>query len=141
MGLTKTGEEGMRNLVDAVATYNVTDKLTFILNYDYATQANAVNGAEAKWQGLAAYGNYQINDPWRVSLRGEYFDDRDGYRTGVVQKWKEVTLTVGYTPIKNLELRGELRADRSNVPAFIDSNNVTASNNQRSVGVEAIYKF
>ena len=146
LGLTKTGEEGMRNLVDAVATYNVTDKLTFILNYDYATQANAAtataNGAgDAKWQGLAAYGNYQINDPWRVSVRGEYFDDRDGYRTGVVQKWKEATLTVGYTPIKNLELRGELRADRSNVPAFIDSNNVTASNNQRSIGLEAIYKF
>jgi hypothetical protein len=74
-------------------------------------------------------------------LRGEYFDDRDGYRTGVAQKWKEATLTVGYAPIKNLELRGELRGDRSNVSAFIDSNGVTASNNQRSVGLQAIYKF
>jgi Putative beta-barrel porin-2, OmpL-like. bbp2 len=146
-GLVNTGAEGTRNLVDAVATYNATDKLTFILNYDYGTQADTStallpNGASsAKWQGLAGYANYQINDPWRISLRAEYFDDRDGYRTGVVQKWKEATLTVGYTPIKNLELRGELRADRSNVPAFIDSNNVTASNNQRSVGLQAIYKF
>jgi Putative beta-barrel porin-2, OmpL-like. bbp2 len=145
-GLVNTGPEGTRNLIDVVATFNATDKLTLILNYDYATQANAAtvtpNGTNnAKWQGLAAYANYQINDDWRISLRGEYFDDRDGYRTGVVQKWKEATLTVGYTPIKNLELRGELRGDRSNVSAFIDSNGVTASNNQRSVGLEAIYKF
>jgi hypothetical protein len=145
-GLVNTGPEGTRNLVDVVATFNVTDKLTFILNYDYATQANAAsvtpNGAnDAKWQGLAGYANYQINDQWRISLRGEYFDDRDGYRTGVVQKWKEATLTVGYTPIKNLELRGELRGDRSNASAFVNSDGVTASNNQRSVGLEAIYKF
>ncbi len=145
-GLVKTGPEGTRTLVDLIGTYNATDKLTFILNYDYATQANAAtvtaNGSNsAKWQGVAGYANYQINDQWRISLRGEYFDDRDGYRTGVVQKWKEATLTVGYTPIKNLELRGEIRGDRSNVPAFIDSNSVTASNNQRSVGLEAIYKF
>ncbi len=145
-GLVNTGPEGTRNLIDAVATFNATDKLTFILNYDYGTQANATavtaNGADnAKWQGLAGYANYQINDQWRVSLRGEYFDDRDGYRTAVAQKWKEATLTVGYTPIKNLELRGEIRGDRSNVPAFIDSNSVTASNNQRSVGLQAIYKF
>jgi Putative beta-barrel porin-2, OmpL-like. bbp2 len=145
-GLVNTGPEGTRNLVDVVATFNATDNLTFILNYDYATQANAAtvtaNGANsAKWQGLAGYANYQINDQWRISMRCEYFDDRDGYRTGVAQKWKEATLTVGYTPIKNLELRGEIRGDRSNVPAFIDSNNVTASNNQRSVGLQAIYKF
>jgi hypothetical protein len=145
-GLVNTGPEGTRNLIDAVATFNVTDKLTFILNYDYATQANAAtvtaNGTnDAKWQGVAGYANYQINDQWRISLRGEYFDDRDGYRTGVAQKWKEATLTAGYTPIKNLELRGELRGDRSNVPAFVDSNGVTASNNQRSVGLQAIYKF
>jgi len=145
-GLVGTGPEGERNLVDAVATYNATDKLTFILNYDYATQANAAtataNGSSsAKWAGWAGYANYQFNDQWRMSLRGEYFDDRDGYRTGVAQQWKEATLTVGYTPIKNLELRGEIRGDRSNVPAFVNSDGVTASNNQRSVGLETIYKF
>jgi hypothetical protein len=145
-GLVKTGPEGTRTLVDLIGTFNATDKLTFILNYDYATQENATtataNGADtAKWQGVAGYANYQINDNWRISLRGEYFDDGDGYRTGVVQKWKEATLTVGYTPIKNLELRGELRGDRSNVQAFVNSDSVTASNNQRSVGLEAIYKF
>lgn len=141
-GLVDTGPQGTRNLIDLVATFNATDKLTFILNYDYATQENAaLGGGKAKWNGLAGYINYQISDQWRVSLRGEYFDDQDGYRTGVVQKWKEATLSLGYSPIKNLELRAEVRGDRSNVPAFVDSSGVTASKDQRSFGLQAIYKF
>ncbi len=145
-GLVNTGPEGTRNLFDAVATFNVSDKLTLMLNYDYATQANAStvtpNGAgTAKWTGWAGYAGYQIADQWKLSVRGEYFDDRDGYRTGLVQKWKEATLTVGYTPIKKLELRGEIRGDWSDVPAFISSDNVTAKKSQRSIGLEAIFKF
>lgn len=145
-GLVGIGVEGTRNLIDLVATYNATDQLTLILNYDYGTQDNtataAANGAgKSKWDGLAGYVNYQFTDQWRLSFRAEYFDDRDGYRTGVVQKWKEATLTLGYAPLKNLDLRAEVRADRSNVPAFIDSNGTTASNNQNSFGLEAIYKF
>ena len=145
-GLVNTGPEGTRSLFDAVATFNATDKLTFILNYDYGTQANAASvtatgASRAKWSGWAGYANYQIDENWKLSLRGEYFDDRDGYRTGIAQKWKEATLTVGYTPIKNLELRGEIRGDRSSVLAFVKSENVSASKSQRSVGLEAIYKF
>ena len=145
-GLIGLGPQGTRNLIDVVATWNATDKLTLILNYDYATQSNAAaftaNGASrAKWDGWAGYVNYQITDDWRVSLRGEYFNDHDGYRTGLVQKWKEATLTVGYTPIKNLELRAEIRGDRSDKPAFIDSNNITASKSQNSFGLQAVYKF
>lgn len=145
-GLVGTGPEGTRTLLDLVATFNVTDKLTLVLNYDNGAQNNAAtataNGAtKAKWDGWAGYVNYQVNDQWRVSLRGEYFDDRDGYRTGVVQKWKEVTLTVGYSPMKNLELRAEARADRSDANAFVDSNGLTAGKNQNSLALQAIYKF
>lgn len=145
-GLVNTGPEGTRDLFDAVVTFNATDRLTLIFNYDYGTQANAagatVTGAgTAKWSGLAGYANYQIADRWKVSMRGEYFEDRDGYRTGVAQKWKEATLTLTYTPIKNLDLRGEIRGDWSDVPAFVRSDNVTATDSQRSIGLEAIYKF
>lgn len=146
IGLINTGPEGTRNLIDLVATFNATDKLTLILNYDYATQENTATVTptgvgKSKWQGLAGYANYQINDQWRASLRGEYFDDKDGYRTGLVQKWKEATLTLGYSPIKSLELQAEIRGDRSNVRAFIDANRITASNNQSSFGLRALYKF
>ena len=69
--------------------------------------------------GAALYGNYAINDLWRVALRGEYFDDHNGYLTknfdanyqGSELKLKKVTLTVGYDPIKSVELRLEGRYD------------------------------
>lgn len=144
-GFVETGPEGMRNLVDLVGTFNASDKLTFILNYDYATQANAplANGGtgSAKWSGLAGYANYQVNDQWRLSGRAEYFDDKDGYRTGVVQKWKEITLTAAYLPTKAIELRAEVRADTSDVASFLNASGTSASKSQRSIGVQALYKF
>lgn len=144
-GLTNTGPEGMRNLIDLVGTFNATEQLTFIVNYDYGTQKNATlaagNTGTAKWSGIAGYANYQINGQWRMSGRVEYFDDKEGYRTGVAQKWKEATLTVGYLPIKALELRAEIRADSSNVASFVDSSGTGSSKSQRSLGLQAIYSF
>ena len=138
----KSDAKGTRNLIDVVATFNATEQLAFILNYDYGSQDNALSGGDkAKWQGIAGYANYQINEQWRASLRAEYFDDKDGYRTGVTQKWKEATITVAWLPIKNVELRAELRGDRSDQEAFLKSDGATPSKTERSFGLEALYKF
>ena len=136
----KSIEKGTRNLIDVVATFVATDALTFIVNYDYGTQDG--NGAgKAKWQGVAGYANYQFSDQWRLSLRAEYFDDKDGYRTGIVQKWKEATATIAYLPTKNIEFRGEIRTDRSDQFAFLKADRSTPTKVERSVGLEALYKF
>ncbi|MDA8094930.1 MAG: outer membrane beta-barrel protein [Betaproteobacteria bacterium] len=142
---TATSALGMRNLFDVVATLNATDKLTFIVNGDYGTQDNAsladANGAStAKWTGVAGYVNYQLAPTWRLSVRGEYFNDKDGYRTGIAQKWKEGTVTVAYLPAPSYELRGEIRHDWSNQAAFLRSDG-TAGKSQTSLGLEALYKF
>lgn len=132
---------GRRDLLDVVATFNVTDSLSLVLNYDTASQEDALaGGGKAKWDGLAAYVNYQLNDLWRVAFRTEYFDDQDGFRTGVVQTWKENTLTLAYAPNDNVELRGEVRYDKSDVASFAQTSGAP-EDNQSSVGVEAIYKF
>ncbi len=147
------GTHGVRDLIDAVATYNATSQLTFILNVDWGSQENftsLVNGTsiKAQWDGVAAYVNYQANDQWRLSVRAEYFDDKDGYRTGVIQKWKEGTLTLAYLPAKFIELRGEVRYDKSDSGAFVKDSTFLGgtpgagvSDNQTSVGVEAVYRF
>ena len=141
---TSSGPTGQRTLFDLIATINVTDKFNFVLNYDGALQTKAAlpdgNTAEAVWQGIAGYVNYKFYDKWRTSLRGEIFSDRNGYRTGVSQCWKELTLTLGFTPIKNLELRAETRHDFSNVNSFVDSNGIEVSNYQQSYALEAIYQ-
>ncbi|MCL5800965.1 MAG: porin [Gammaproteobacteria bacterium] len=136
-----TGIQGTRNLIDMVGTYTVSDALSLVLNYDYAKQSDAIDaGQDATWSGLAAYANYKFNDKWRLSLRGEYFDDKDGYRTGVAQKWKEATLTLAYLPNESLEFRGEVRADKSDKNAFLNTDGTTDST-QRSFGIEALIKF
>lgn len=132
---------GTRELLDIVATFKVTDALNFVLNYDTAKQEDAIAaGTEAKWNGLAAYVNYKISEPWRVSLRTELFDDQNGFRTGVTQKWKEYTLTLAHTPAKEVEWRAEVRYDRSNQASFNQPDGTTKKS-QYSLGLEAIYKF
>jgi len=144
-GLTSVGPEGSRNIFDVVATWAATDKLTLALNYDYGTQDNTATvtprgATKAKWTGVAGYGTYQFTDLWRLSVRAEYFDDEDGYRTGVVQKWKEGTLTLGFLPAKSFELRAEIRYDKSDVASFVKAGGST-SKSQTSYGLEALYKF
>lgn len=142
---TSTGPDSVRKLIDVVVTWNATNNLTFITNYDYGTQPKALlasgNIGEAVWQGIAGYINYKFDDQWRTSLRGEIFSDRNGYRTGVEQCWKELTLTLGYSPIKNLEFRAETRHDFSNVDSFIDKDEDGLNNNQQSFALEVLYQF
>lgn len=148
--------DGNRLLVDVVASWAVTDKLTLVGNFDYGEQKDDTAGAlidKYKWDGGAIYVNYAFTDQWSASLRGEILDDKNGYRTGVVdatgrgQKWKEVTLSFGYAPSKNFLLRLEGRYDKSDVAgAFVDDvNNATetvdVNDKQSSVAIEAIYKF
>ena len=138
----KSDARGTRNLFDVVAAFNATDELTLILNYDYGDQARgAFDGGKAKWDGIAGYVNYQFNEQWRLSVRGEYFNDRDGYRTGVAQKWTEGTVTVAYLPAKEWEIRAEGRFDHSDTSAFLKSDGVTPTSRQNSFGLEVLYKF
>jgi hypothetical protein len=104
-------------LLDTVATWNATAALSLVASADWG-QVDKAFGAgtrSARWTGYAAYLNYAINDQWRVSLRGEYFDDHDGYLTaggpGAGQKLKEGSVDLGYAPVKNFELRLEGRYD------------------------------
>lgn len=134
---------GTRTLVDVVATINITDAMSVIVNFDSGEQENAIGtNTKAKWEGIAGYFNYKFNDQWKASLRAEELNDKNCFRTGcstTSQKLKEVTATVAYSPAKSVELRGEVRSDRSNQSVFTEDG--TTKKSQDSFGVEAIYKF
>lgn len=121
------------------------DYISLIANYDYAWQTKAAlpdgSLSRAVWQGIAGYMNYKFTDKWQTSLRGEVFEDSNGYRTGVRQNWREATLTLGYMPIKNLTIHAEVRRDFSNVNSFTNSSGITTSNNNQSFALEVFYKF
>jgi hypothetical protein len=90
--------------------------------------------------------NYTIAPTWRVSLRAELLDDKGGFQTGTVQKVREGTVTLGWMPAKNFELRVEGRYDKSNQATFLKSVNVDSAqaayrDDQSSVEVEGLLKF
>ncbi len=140
--------DAQRTLVDAVATYNATAALTFILSYDWGKQEqHAAAAPDMKWNGAAFYTNYAFNDQWRVSLRLEYLDDEDGFVTasGVRQTLKEGTATFGYDPVKSFELRLEARYDKSTQPTFVRLINEADANpladSQTELALQGVYKF
>lgn len=129
-----------RTFFDTVATYNVTSALSLVGSFDWGKQAQ-VAGPDLKWDGVAGYVNYQLNSEWRVSLRGEYFDDKGGFITGASQKVKEGTVTFGYDPVSNFELRLEARYDTSNAPTFVKWGSGAPAYNQTEVALQSVFKF
>lgn len=138
-----------KTLIDAVATYNATDALTFVLSYDWGQQQQHTAGYPTlAWNGAAFYTNYAISNQWRVSLRVEYLDDKNGFvtNTGIPQTLKDGTITVGYDPVKSFELRLEARYDKSTQPTFVrslatsDAAQVLADN-QTEIALQGVYKF
>jgi len=139
--------DGERALIDVVATYNATSALTLILNFDWDQQQFAT-GPSASWNGAALYVNYAFNGAWRLSVRGEYLDDKDGFNFGGRgQTLKEGTVTVGYAPVKNFELRFEGRYDRGQDAIFFRTNpnpnaaNVELADSLSEIALQGVYKF
>lgn len=139
--------DAKKALVDIVATYNMTSSLTLIANIDWNEQKDAFGSDNgAKWGGVAGYANYALNEQWRVSLRGEYLDDRDGFLTGAKQHLWEGTITFGYSPVKSFELRLEGRHDKAKVDTFYRTAAGLAAvtpdgDSLTGFAVQGVYKF
>ena len=131
-------------LLDSVLTWSATSALTLVGSIDYGNVKATSVSPSGSWYGIALYQNYAINDLWRVSLREEYFDDQDGYLTknfdaalmGNSQRLQEVTLTLGFDPIRSVEIRLEGRYDD---PSKVSSVLLVPKTYQG--WLEAYYKF
>ncbi len=143
----QTSPQTTRTLLNMVGTFNMNDQLTFILNYDYAKQnlARLSNGSfgKATWGGLTGYMNYQINEQFLASLRGERFRDKGGFRTGVNQTLKTATLSLTYKPKNHqkMGIRGELRRDFSDVLAYRAKRGPKLFNHMSSAALEVFVIF
>jgi len=127
----------IRQLVDLVATIKPVKPLSFILNYDNGNEQNAVAAGTAKWSGFAGIVKYDFNDKYSLSVRGESFDDNDGFRTGTAQKLTEVTVTPEIRLANGLILRPEYRHDSSDKQSF--DNNTKKS--QDTIALGAMYRW
>ncbi len=129
-----------RRLLDVVATWKATSRLTLGANADWAVEENAAGpDQEGRWDGVAGYARIAIGGPVSVSLRAESFRDRDGTRTGTSQTLEEITITPEARVTPHLIVRGDFRVDRSNREVFETRSG--SSKTQPTLSVNAIYVF
>jgi len=129
-----------RDVLDVVATWKPTDRLSLGFNGDWGRETNAAPGGRmAVWRGAAGYLRLAPGRRFAVSLRAERFEDRDGVRTGAAQTLTEVTLTPEVHLGASCVVRGDLRLDASDRAVFEASG--APHRTQPTVSVNALYHF
>ncbi len=85
-------------------------------------QGSAADGGTAKWNGVAAYLRTDPTPRFALTLRLESLDDKDGNRTGTVQRVDEASLVAQFKVAEGLFVRTEARVDRSDEESFLKDN-------------------
>ena len=139
--------------IDEVATWkpSFVPNLTLQTEYLYASETGpVVNGHSATWQGLAQYLVYDFTPSLESGTRAEFFQDKDGARTGTAQTLWEITQTLSYKvpEVTGLLARLEYRHDNSSQNYFTNNNFVSPVTGaqhlwrgQDTLGANFIYAF
>ncbi|MBI4115044.1 MAG: porin [Candidatus Omnitrophica bacterium] len=149
-----------RYLLDFVALWNVTDKLSLMANFDLGNESRVptadANFETAHWYGFALYAKYQATDKLAFATRGELFVDQEAFRIGAggvaptvdfiagaavtafparEQRYWEWTYTTEYKLYDNLISRLEYRYDWSDGTIF------NGESSQQTLSAQLIYNF
>ena len=137
-----------RTVLDAVAVLKDAHGRSLGINGDWASEdwrpgegALTTPGFRPThhWMGIAGYARAPLTSSLALIARAEYFDDRDGDRTGTAQDLSEWTVTPELKLTPRMILRADVRSDRSNRSVFQkDSRRVDS---QTTVLVNALYAF
>jgi putative OmpL-like beta-barrel porin-2 len=145
-GATQLDGSHWRNLFDTVVAYNLNSKWSFQLNGDYGRveRTTLTPLSSVDWWGAAGYVKYQINPKYAFATRYEYYNDPNGYTTGIFDAnghgphIQEVTLTMERRIATHLISRLEYRHDESNqafFPKGQPSNPPVSGQNTMAVGM------
>jgi putative OmpL-like beta-barrel porin-2 len=127
-----------RTLSDTVLSYTVNPQLSLMANYDYGHDTSIGNSVH--WQGVAGYAKYQANKYVAIIPRLEFYNDANGFTTGLTQNLSDATVTLEVKPADNFMWRIEYRGDFSNQSPFTNSSGVTKKNQQLFM-VGFLYNF
>ena len=130
-----------RQLWDTVVSYSPTSKLTLVLNTDYG-RGDRIAGLSHPvfWTGAAGYVKYAFNEKYAVVSRYEYYDDHDGFTTGIPQHFNGITGTFQRMVSGHILSRLEYRRDMSNMPAFVKGSG-TPVNAQNTMTAGLVFMF
>jgi hypothetical protein len=145
--------QGRRDSFNFTGTWTVMDPLSIGFEYLQVKQKDAVSdGAggtmSATYSGFAGYVSWTFMPKFKLSLRAESLDDKDGFRfpgaaaiagtTGT--KHKEFTATLGWAAADNFDLRLEARQDKASEAVYSDFDGAL-SKTMMTYALQGIYKF
>jgi len=143
-GATQFDGSHWRNVFDTVIAYNLNSKWSFQLNGDYGRVEATSPIQPVDWWGAAGYVKYQFNPKYAFAARYEYYNDPQGYTTGIFDAngvgphIQEVTATFERRIATHLISRLEYRHDESNqsfFPKGQPSNPLVSGQNTMAVGM------
>ena len=132
--LSPGADGNWRHFWDLILALKPLDKTSINLNFDFGTEEGAEGigggfyasptGRNGTWWGFSGIISQDITDSFGLALRGEYFDDNDGARVGVMGlQVSEVTLTANIKIRENLLVRPEIRYDDADQEIFAGQDN------------------
>jgi len=102
-------------------------------------------GEAALWHAAAVFARVAFSERVALALRGEYYDDRDGFMSGTPQTLGEGTATVELRPTEHLIVKLEGRHDFSGAAVFSgerdSAGNLTFSKSQTLAIASAVATF
>ncbi len=135
-----------RQVYEAIVSYNATDSLTFMVDYNLGTQDSLTGDSQSYW-GIAAYAKWK-QDPYTLAFRYEFADDEDnimfggtGDITGDGNKIQEFTVTAERTIAGSLLTRLEYRVDMSDDDIYEDDDGFFSEDTQSRIVLGFVYMF
>jgi CRISPR-associated Cas5-like protein len=125
-----------RHVLDTVLTVNASDRFLLMFNYDYGM--DRVQAERVRWQGVAGYFRIALTPWFAITPRVEWFDDPQGFTTGLAQTLKEATFTMEFKARGALLMRAEYRGDWSDRP-FFEKRSGVLSRSQTTATLGLVY--
>ncbi|MCQ8102774.1 porin [Methylomonas sp. SURF-2] len=140
------------SMYSVVLQHNFTENLHYVLQHDFGVeQRHPGVGRDADWYGINQYLTYDINDKLSAGLRGEWFRDGMGVRTGILDSATQTTFVGGnyyavtaglnYKPMSWLKLRPEVRYDWFDANGNAQAFDAGTENDQIAVSMDMIVAF
>jgi len=140
--------DALRHVGNVVGTWKLADELSLALDAVAGHETDVVDSdgdmiadASATWLGAAAYVKLQPSAALSLTLRGEYFADLDGARTGADQKLVGVTLTPAWRVAPALVVRGDVRVDHSSERVFATEDMADLERTQLTAAVNLVVTY
>ena len=115
------------------------DRFSQVVQSNMGWDPNSVVGT-GSWYGVYLINILHLNETYDMNMRGEWFDDVNGTRTGIATNYSEVTLGLNWHPNRWLEVRPEIRGDFAAAPAY-GANGSHDHYSQLTGGISALVKF